>query len=271
MTARALASRVSIEGRGHPLLLVHGAGGPRVWDYMLAELYEYFQVVVPTLPGFRHEDGRVGYSDRLYVEFLEDVRAYVGVERWCVAGISLGGRAAIDYTLTHRDRVTHLVVIDGAGLHDTTPLFCLPVIRDLVPPIINLAFAHPEVWTKTISREVVDRKGPAAGWAISFVQDIVADPVVRGNVARMIPRVLAPKREWSRLLPSLTTPSLVLWGSDDPTTPVSGAYRLVSLLPNSRLAVLEGYRHSGVLERPEFFSRQIIDFVFGPKRRPSVQ
>lgn len=266
-----LAGRVAIEGRGEPLVLLHGAGGPRVWDYLLAELYEHFLVIVPTLPGFRSEDGRIDYADRLYVDFLEEVRVYAGVDRWSVAGLSLGARAAVDYALTYRDRVSHLVVIDGVGMSLTRPFFSLPVVRDLVGLLINLAFTRPEVWTKTLSREVIDTKGPAAAWAISFVQDIVADPAVRRNVARMLPRVLSPKREWPRLLPSFTTPTLVLWGSDDPTTPVDGAYRLASFLPNCRLSVLEGYRHSGILEHPGFFAREMIDFLTHPAVKARLQ
>jgi len=269
--AVAYAERVLVEGRGRPLILLHGTMGPRVWDNMLAGLYEHFQVFVPTLPGFKPEDGPVVYSDRLCVEFVEGLRIWAGVQTWCVAGLSLGGRVAIEYALAHRDRVSHLVVIDPLGMAQTTPFFALPVVRDLVRPLIEQAFAHSWSWTATLPREVVDRKGPAARWAVSVGESVVADPVVRANVVGMLLRALAPKPRWRRLLPSLTVPTLVLSGSDDPTTPVENAYRLTSLLPDSRLVVLDGYRHCGVLEYPEFFTRHIIDFVAGPWRKPAVQ
>ncbi len=271
MTPSQFDRRVSIEGRGQPLLLVHGAGGPRVFDYMLAELYEHFQVVVPSLPGYRPEDGRVDYTDDLYVDFLEQVRVRYDYDSWAIAGTSLGGRVVLNYALEHRERVTHLIPMDATGLHPFPPPYALPLARNLAPYVIYLAFARPEVWTRNLSAEVTELKGPAAAWAVSFAHDILEDPVVRWNVARMLPRVMNPRRDWLSRLPALDVPSLVLWGSDDPSTPVACAYRLASLLPNCKLTILDGFRHSGMLERPDYFTREIIDFVFRPARKAVPQ
>lgn len=109
-----LADRATVRGSGPPLLLPHGAGGPGIWDFMVGDLAESFQVIVPTFPVFRREDGLVRYSDQLYVDFLEDVRRHPGVEKWPAVGVSVGARAVLDYDVRHERRVSRLVAI---GVH----------------------------------------------------------------------------------------------------------------------------------------------------------
>jgi pimeloyl-ACP methyl ester carboxylesterase len=51
-------------------------------------------------------------------------------------------------------------------------------------------------------------------------------------------------------LPALAHPALLLWGDDDPISPVSVGRRLASLLPNARLEIIGGGDHAFVAERP---------------------
>jgi|GEM_PF-6938235 len=110
---------------------MYGAGGPSVWEPVAELPAGQAQVIVPTLPGFHPEDGVIDYSDKLYVDYLETIRHNLGIQQWAVAGLSLGGRAALNYALQHRGRVSHLIPVSSAGLHNLSNLFRVPGIREV--------------------------------------------------------------------------------------------------------------------------------------------
>jgi 3-oxoadipate enol-lactonase/4-carboxymuconolactone decarboxylase len=62
-------------------------------------------------------------------------------------------------------------------------------------------------------------------------------------------------------LPSVTAPTLVIAGADDPATPPDHATRIASAIPNARLAVVPGAAHLGNVERPMEFTGLIIDHL----------
>lgn len=55
----------------------------------------------------------------------------------------------------------------------------------------------------------------------------------------------------SARLPSISVPTLLLWGDADPISPVGVGQRLASLLPASRLVVLSGGSHAMALEKAD--------------------
>src|SRR3977135_3417105 len=101
-------------GPGTPLLLIHGLGGPLMWQKVLGPLSKRFRVVAVDLPGFGESDPlssspavpdeRVG-RDSSYGEFLFEVTALAELVRPVVCGISWGGQLAVQFADRHPDRV----------------------------------------------------------------------------------------------------------------------------------------------------------------------
>ncbi len=54
---------------------------------------------------------------------------------------------------------------------------------------------------------------------------------------------------FERQLPEVTQPTLLIWGNDDPISPVAVGQHLHHLIPNSRLHVIDGGTHALALER----------------------
>src|SRR5262249_11017279 len=83
-----------IGGRGEPLVVLHGAGGPRGWRRWMATLAERFTIYAPSHPGFGGSDGAewmedIGDLARFYLWFLDSV----GLERTRLPGPFRGGGA----------------------------------------------------------------------------------------------------------------------------------------------------------------------------------
>src|SRR5215470_9793834 len=106
-----------IGGKGDPLLVLHGAGGPRGWRHWMAAVAQRFTVYAPTHPGF----GNAGAADwmesiddlaRFYLWFLDEL----GLSRVHVLGHSVGGWTAAELAVMNPRTVDRLVLVAPAGL-----------------------------------------------------------------------------------------------------------------------------------------------------------
>ncbi len=63
--------------------------------------------------------------------------------------------------------------------------------------------------------------------------------------------------DYTHAIPTLTAPTLLIWGDADPISPVAVGRRLAQLLPNGELHVLPGAGHSLAHDRPDEVARLI--------------
>src|SRR5438093_2483924 len=101
-----------VAGEGPAVVLIHCAlcdGGQ--WDRQMERFSNEFRVVRLDLPGFGRSPFPVGeYS------LADDVLGLLdrlGIDRAALVGNSMGGRVALDATLTAPDRVWALVLVDA--------------------------------------------------------------------------------------------------------------------------------------------------------------
>lgn len=252
--------RTNVMGEGPPIVLAHGMLGPAVWAGVAERLAARFQVIVPTFPGFLPEDRVFEYRDETYVEFLEALRCSLGIGRWAVVGYSMGGRTVLNYATRHSDRVSHLAVIDGAGVRDASRLLRVPGLPRLAAWVAERV-AAPQIRAFVALAEAADRRGPVALQMLSWYLAMTESRTVRANLARMVMRIARRKAEWADELPRLRIPTLILWCERDRICPLANAGELNALIQDSRLVVLERHGHLGVIERPEFFADHIAQFV----------
>jgi pimeloyl-ACP methyl ester carboxylesterase len=63
------------------------------------------------------------------------------------------------------------------------------------------------------------------------------------------------------VLPQISTPTLLVWGTDDTYTPFTNAKRALALIPHATLHMIEGGKHGLHLQQPEELLRVIRNFV----------
>ena len=116
-----------LEGRPGPLLvLVHGLGGSagRGGDSMRL-LARSYRVVALDLPGYGKSDRpRADYSIEYQASALADFLDALEQGKAALAGNSMGGWIAALVALNRPEKVSHLILVDSAGLK-----------RDSLPPI----------------------------------------------------------------------------------------------------------------------------------------
>jgi pimeloyl-ACP methyl ester carboxylesterase len=107
------------KGTGPTIVLIHGGQlDCRIWDDQFAALARDFHVIRYDVRGYGGSPRpELLYSD---VNDLVGLLDYLDVKKGHVVGLSLGGRIAIDFALTHPTRVESLTLA-GPGLSGYDP------------------------------------------------------------------------------------------------------------------------------------------------------
>ena len=100
-----------------PVVLCHG--GPGAYDTLgpIADMINDLSTVYRYDQRGGGRSGRVGpYTVERFVNDLEAIRQYYGIERWIVGGHSAGANLALRYAMAYPQRVVGLIYLNGAGL-----------------------------------------------------------------------------------------------------------------------------------------------------------
>ena len=117
-------------GSGHPVLVVHGAGGGYDQGVLLSQIFfgddsDQFRVIAPSRFGFLHTpmpDGRDGQSSfAAQADAFADLLDTLGVEKVTVVGFSAGGPSSIEFALRYPERMSQLVLV-SAVVHQEPPM-----------------------------------------------------------------------------------------------------------------------------------------------------
>lgn len=76
--------------------------------------------------------------------------------------------------------------------------------------------------------------------------------------------ITAERADHTKEIPAIACPTLLIWGGNDPISPLSVGQRLLSLLPNAQLHVVEGGDHYFARDRAEEIASLIFEHVNGP-------
>ncbi len=239
------------EGQGPAIVLLHGtAASLHTWDDWAEALTDDgYRVIRMDLPAFGLTGPHPERDYRLasYVAFLESFRQALGLDSFSLAGNSLGGHIAWRYALDHPTAVRKLVLIDAAGYPN--PGGKPWVFRLAETPVLNQFFLW--VTPRSLIRKNLEE--------VYYADERISDSLVSryhemalrtGNRQAFIDRARTRSADRTAELPSLRTPTLVLWGEADRWIPLENGERLIRDLPNAELVVLPATGHVPMEERP---------------------
>lgn len=100
---------------GEPVILVHGnASAARFFEELMLAMPAGYRVIAPDLRGYGRSEAKPLDATRGVRDFSDDLAALVqtlGLERFHLAGWSLGGNVAMQYTIDHPQTVATLTLI----------------------------------------------------------------------------------------------------------------------------------------------------------------
>ena len=199
------------------------------------------QIPAFTAAGFRF----LAYDRRAEGGALDELEAFaarLAPDRFHLVGTAAGGIVAVDYALTHPQRVRSLVIANSiVGVQDEdyvamsrrlrpSPEFnALPVeVRELGP---SYRAANPEGTRR---------------WS-ELAQHVASQP--------------SKNRITWAALETIEAPTLLITGDADLYTPPSVLRMFAERFPNCESLVIPECGHSAFWEQPEAFTRAVLDFL----------
>ncbi|WP_051179422.1 alpha/beta fold hydrolase [Nocardia concava] len=277
-----ILQRYHVFGRG-PVCLAH-PGGPGIhWEYLrMPELEEHLTMVYIEALG-TGESGRLpthpnGYSRERYSLAVQRIIEHLGVPEAYLLGHSHGAFVAAYHALHRPERLAGVILYEGAPV--TGPehgaeagrrfqeFAAAHADRPELAEVLAAAAAMQDITsdeqTVAVARGILpayfaDYWSDEPRWA-AFRAGVQAT-YISGLNADLTPDLIDDRAS----LPNSTIPTLIIVGRHDVICGPRWAEELHTLIPDSRLVILENSGHMGHLEEPKRFTSAVLDFVFSPK------
>lgn len=155
-------------------------------------------------------------------------------------GHSNGGRISLAFSLRYPKKVSHLVLIDSAGIyHDNVPI-------RLKRSFFNfLAKIGKKIYYSESFKNLLYKLARASDYKN-------ASPVMKQTMVNLI------NADRDLRIENIQIPTTVIWGSDDKITPIQDGKRLHEKIKDSKLHIIQGARHSPHFTHPEKTTELII-------------
>ena len=245
----------SVTGNGPPLFMVHGIGSRRAtWTAISDALSQQFTCIAYDLRG--HGQSPVTptpFSLDDLVDDLEALRETCGVDEIHIIGHSLGGMIGPAYARRFPEKVASLGLLStaaGRTADDSAKVKAVIAAMEEqgIEPVLNTLIAR---W---YTDAFIAARPEAIAARIKQVVDTPADIFM--NVFRIY-----AETEMAPWLHEITAPSLVLTGELDGGCNPRLNRLIADQLPNSELVVLEGLKHSILIEGPDRVVPPLRDFL----------
>lgn len=241
-----------VEGKGPPLVLIHSHFYTlRQWQSWVDTLSGAFTIIRFDLTshGLTGPDPSGDYSRARGAFLLENLLDHLEIERASIAGSSTGGALAWYFAAHYPQRVDKLILINAPGMPRVTNKYMERGLPDWAGYIFYLL---PEsLFRAFLEAPVVDKSLITDDLLHEFHQ------MYRGSGNRMAEfhRMQAWERgDISSDLAKVTTPTLIMWGEQNPQLPVEHVGQFSEKLVNApqvEQQIYPGVGHVIPLEIPQ--------------------
>lgn len=197
-------------------------------------------VDLPKIPGLTGNLEKVWDLDN-YAEWLKDITDKQK-GKVILIGHSNGGRIALAFTNRYPEKVEKLILIDSSGIyHNELPLKIKRVVFKTIAKIGKKLTSSKTV--KNLLYKLARE---------SDYKDL--DKNTKQTMINLISADLKP------ILPQIQAPTLIIWGREDKTTPLSDGILMNNLIKDSSLKIINEAKHSPMLTHPQEVANLIQQF-----------
>jgi pimeloyl-ACP methyl ester carboxylesterase len=246
-----------IQGHGENLVMLHGWGcSGETFAPVVEKLKENFRVTYIDFSGFGQSDTPDSeWKVDNYMESLLTVFADAGIDKAHIIAHSFGGRVVIKLASIYPHLVNKIIITGGAG----------------VKPKRGFKY-YIKVYRFKMFKKMAKVK-----WITAFLNFLGFD--VKKYIAnagsadyRKLPDSMKKtfsnvvNEDLTNYLPSIASPTLLVWGEEDTETPLWMAKVMEKLIPDSGLVTYSGAGHYAFLQRVNEFNKVCEYFLKETKK-----
>jgi pimeloyl-ACP methyl ester carboxylesterase len=230
------------------VVFLHGGGlTAHTWDLVCLALRPDFHCLALDQRG--HGDSEwspeMDYRREAYVRDLESFVDYLGLDRFILVGMSLGGLNSLDYASQHSDRLDGLVVVDVGpdirleGARNISDFVRADGILDSVEAFVERAVSFnprrdPELLRRSLLYNL--RQLPDGKWMWKYDR--------RHRMEFDLDKAAAENRQLWQVVPNIACPALVVRGAESHVFLDEDAEKLSRTLPNGRWTCVRDAGHT---------------------------
>jgi len=226
-----------VVGRGEPAILVHGLSASTFWWNRnipaLASRYTLYLVDLPGFGAMRRSRQRLVLSQA--ASWLLSWMQAVGISQAHLIGHSMGGCICIRLAARHPEVVRRLVLFAPAGV---------PTGRSLAGYLIPLLVAIRYTTFRFLPILFYDGLRAGLLTILRATQDLLTQDVRED-------------------LPSITAPTLLIWGECDPLVPPVFANIVHKAITNSHLLLVKRAGHIVMYDQAQVCNEAMLAFLAG--------
>ncbi|WP_346289128.1 alpha/beta fold hydrolase [Sphaerothrix gracilis] len=271
--------KYTVQGEGQPLVLIHGFGASiGHWRKNIPVLAEAgYRVYAVDLLGFGESDKpALDYTLDLWRSLLQDFCQTHVQQPAVFIGNSIGGLLTLMMLAQHPQIAEAGVLLNCAGGLNHRPeelLLPLRIVMGAFTKLVSSKVTGPFVFNRVRQKrrirgslqQVYRNRAAITEELVDMLYQPSCDPGAQKVFASIVTAPPGPKPE--DLLPQIQQPLLVLWGENDPWTPIKGAkiYRQLSQndsrQPRVTFQSIPQTGHCPHDERPEVVNPAILSWL----------
>jgi 3-oxoadipate enol-lactonase len=238
------------------VFLLHGLGTEASsWTYQLEALgVAGYRPVAPDMPGFgRSKYQGERWSIREAAGTISTLADRMGIQRFHLAGISMGGTVALQIAMDYPEKIASLVLMN--------------TFASLKPKRWNEWFYLLRRYFKARFRGVGSQAELTAARIFpraeqeELRQELVrhirqTDPGVYKNAMSEL-GLFDVRRE----LQTIHIPTLVITGENDTTVPLENQHDLAAGIPGCRQVFIPNAGHGVIIDQPDDVNRRLVEFL----------
>ena len=248
-----------------PLVLLHGVGQTcHTWDLFAAAMSPHFYVMAFDQRGHGDTDWAPDkdYSRKTMVKDAEAFTTALGLDRFFLTGMSMGGANSLAFTGQNPDRVEALVVVDvGPRVENKGVQHIRNFMKDfrefdsLEDAAAVIHKFNPRRPLEVIRKYTVVynlKQLPSGKWTWKY-DTYFSEGHSRGDVKQM-------EQELSTEVKKISCPTLLVKGAESDVLSLDGARLLQAAVPGSEFALIPGAGHSVMGDNPPAFEAAVREF-----------
>ncbi|MBF0224897.1 MAG: alpha/beta hydrolase [Desulfobacterales bacterium] len=252
------------EGNGPVLILLHGVvSSLHTWDEWVKELSPYYRIIRFDVPGFGLTDPKdtKKFADNYWEDFLDAFVSTLGIDKFYIAGNSLGSFISWNYALKYPEKIKKMVLLDPIAFSQPVPW----VLKIAKIPVINF-FAKYIVPRFLIEKNILEVYGDKTKVTEKIV-DRYYEITMRAGIKKSIIYIfkniisISLSSDIGSKVKDIKVPVLILWGNDDAWVPVSLLQYWREALPSAHYIVYDGVGHVPMEEVPVQSARDVHQYL----------
>lgn len=239
-----------VYGGGKPIVLLHGSymNIPLNWAHIIPRLAKDRKVIVAEMQGHgRTKDIPRAFSYEAMADDVSGLLKHLKTDSADILGYSMGGGIAFQVAVRHPEQVRRLVVLSGTYTHDGWW------------PDVEAMYATftPDMFKGTPIQKQYDSLGN--------------DPALFPDFVKKVISIDLKPYDWSAAVKKIKAPLFMAIGDADGVRyehalelfRAKGGGKMGDIhgMPHSRLAILPGTTHIGMMQRTDWLIPMITDFL----------